>query len=61
MVLVIYTLLIAYMLYGIIHVLKNKTLSGLHKAVWVIAVVILPVLGTSLYLRTSFKERHGNW
>jgi hypothetical protein len=57
----IYTLLIAYMAYGVIQVLKNKTLSRMHKAVWIIAVILLPVLGASLYLRSTFKEKHSNW
>jgi len=47
----------AYILYGIYKTLANRNLSLLHKALWIIIIVSLPVLGTSAYLRTTFKPR----
>ncbi|TKC06966.1 PLDc N-terminal domain-containing protein [Pedobacter frigoris] len=61
----IYTILIlfllGYMIYGLVQVLKNKSLTLMSKVVWIFIVVFLPVLGTAGYLRTTFKERHGRW
>ena len=50
-------LLIAYIIYGIANVVKNKSLNIAQKAVWIIVVVFLPVLGVALYLRSTFKVR----
>ncbi|WP_410478495.1 PLDc N-terminal domain-containing protein [Pedobacter frigoris] len=49
------------MIYGLVQVLKNKSLTLMSKIVWIFIVVFLPVLGTAGYLRTTFKERHGRW
>jgi hypothetical protein len=55
-------LLIAlYLIYGIVHVLRDKSLNVLTKCAWIIFIIALPVLGTSGYFRTNFKERHGEW
>jgi len=54
---VLIALLTTYILYGIIKAIRNKELSLLHKTVWIIVIVSLPVLGTSAYLRSTFKPR----
>lgn len=50
-------ILLAYILYGIVITLKNKALSPLHKMVWIAVIVFLPVIGTSLYLKTTFAPQ----
>jgi hypothetical protein len=52
---------VSYMIYGVVQVSKNKSLSLPGKATWIIIIVLLPCLGTAGYLRTTFKERHGRW
>jgi len=52
---------LGYMIYGIVQVVKSKSLSVMNKIVWLAIVIFLPVLGTAGYLRTNFKERHGRW
>lgn len=52
---------VSYMIYGVVQVSKNKSLSLPGKATWIIIIVLLPFLGTAGYLRTTFKERHGRW
>jgi predicted ABC-type exoprotein transport system permease subunit len=58
---VLILLIVSYVIYGIAQVLKEKTLSIVVKITWIIIIIVLPVLGTAGYLRTSFKERHGRW
>lgn len=50
-----------YMIYGVVQVVRNKALNPMTKCAWIIFVIALPVLGTAGYLRTNFKERHGEW
>jgi len=50
-------IIIAYIVYGILRIVKNKELTLLHKAVWIIIIIFIPVLGTSIYLRTTFIPR----
>lgn len=50
-------LLLAYMAYGIVHVVKNKSLNRAQKAVWIIIAIMLPTIGVALYLRSTFKAR----
>ncbi|WP_167353201.1 PLDc N-terminal domain-containing protein [Pedobacter steynii] len=50
-------LLLAYVIYGIVKTMRNKNLSPLHKLVWIIVIVSIPLLGTSAYLRSSFTPR----
>jgi hypothetical protein len=49
------------MIYGVVQVSKDKSLSLMGKATWIIIIVLLPFLGTAGYLRTTFKERDGRW
>jgi hypothetical protein len=57
----LYAILISYMIYGIVHVVKNKALGWPQKTIWIVVIVFLPVLGAAGYLRTNFKEKHGRW
>ncbi|WP_354375350.1 PLDc N-terminal domain-containing protein [Pedobacter africanus] len=50
-------LLLAYMIYGITHAVKNRLLTRFEKTVWIIIIACMPVLGTSLYLRSTFRVR----
>jgi hypothetical protein len=52
---------VSYMIYGVVQVSKDKSLSLMGKATWIIIIVLLPFLGTAGYLRTTFKERDGRW
>ncbi len=54
-------IVLGYMTYGIVHIVKNKSLSRVAKFAWIAAVICFPVLGTSFYLHSSFEERHGRW
>ncbi|WP_414693542.1 PLDc N-terminal domain-containing protein [Pedobacter sp.] len=55
--LILLAVVLVYIIYGIIKAMKNKSLSLLHKIVWIAIIVLLPVLGTSAYLRTTFIPR----
>lgn len=57
---VIILLAICYMTYGVVHIVRNKSMHIMAKIVWLAIVIIIPV-GASGYLRTTFKERHGKW
>lgn len=50
-------LLIGYMIYGVVQVVKNKSLNRAQKAVWIIIAIWLPVLGVALYLKSTFRAR----
>lgn len=50
-------ILIVYIVYGIVRTVKNKNLTFLHKAIWIAIIILLPVFGTSAYLRTTFISR----
>jgi hypothetical protein len=50
-------LLICYMIYGIAHAVKNRSLTRFEKSVWIIIILCMPVLGASLYLRSTFRTR----
>lgn len=50
--------ILIYIAYGIVKTIKNKDLSLLHKIVWVSVIILLPILGTSAYLKTTFTQRH---
>jgi len=54
----LFLILVGYMLYGVVNVMKNKQLNLTEKIVWIIVIVFLPVLGASLYLRGTFVSRH---
>ena len=49
------------MVYGLIKILKDKNLHLLEKAVWLIFVISMPVLGTALYLRSTFPPQRRVW
>lgn len=51
---------VCYIIYGIVHIFKNKTLNRPQKVIWIIVAVMIPV-GVAIYFRSTFKERHGNW
>lgn len=53
-------LTICYMIYGVVHIIRDKSMHLMAKIVWLAIVIIIPV-GASSYLRTNFKERHGRW
>jgi cell division protein FtsL len=61
MVILLYILLVVYMIYGIVHVWKNKQLTKGEKLLWVICVIFMPVIGTFIYLRSTFAIHHGRW
>jgi hypothetical protein len=61
MILLLYILLVANMIYGIVHVVRNKQLLRFEKILWVFIVICMPVIGTSLYLRSTFVTHHGQW
>lgn len=54
---ILLAVVLVYIIYGIVKTLKNNKLSLLHKIVWIAIIVLLPVLGTSTYLRTTFIPR----
>jgi hypothetical protein len=54
---ILLAVVLVYIIYGIVKALKNNQLSLLHKIVWIAIIVLLPVLGTSAYLRTTFIPR----
>ena len=54
----LFLILISYLIYGIAKTVNNKSLTTLHKIVWLAIIIFLPVLGTSAYLRTTFKARN---
>lgn len=54
----LFLILIGYMIYGIVSVIKNKQLNRAEKTVWIAVIVFLPVLGASMYLRGTFVARH---
>ncbi|WP_370632845.1 PLDc N-terminal domain-containing protein [Pedobacter sp. MC2016-14] len=49
--------LLSYLIYGIVKTVKNKNLHPLHKVIWIAVIIMLPVLGTSAYLRANFSPR----
>ncbi|RZJ87706.1 MAG: hypothetical protein EOO20_15435 [Chryseobacterium sp.] len=55
--LILVGILLFYIVYGIVKTLKNRSLTVLHKVIWVAIIIFLPVLGTSAYLRTMFVPR----
>ena len=56
-----YAFFAAYLIYGIVHVARNKRLTKPEKLLWLILVVYMPAIGTSMYLRSTFVTRHGRW
>jgi hypothetical protein len=54
-------LVFANMVYGIVKISKDKNLQVLEKAVWLIFVISMPVLGTALYLRSTFPPHRRVW
>ena len=52
--LLLLAIILVYMGYGIVKTVKNKNLTFLHKIVWIVIIISLPVLGASAYLRTTF-------
>ncbi|WP_394334677.1 PLDc N-terminal domain-containing protein [Pedobacter africanus] len=45
------------MIYGITHAVKNRSLTRFEKAIWIIIILCMPVIGASLYLRSTFRVR----
>jgi Mn2+/Fe2+ NRAMP family transporter len=60
-IMLLYVLLITYVFFGIVQVARNKRLRKLERLVWLIFVICMPVIGTSIYLRSTFVEHHGKW
>jgi uncharacterized membrane protein YczE len=61
LIILLYILNIGYLLYGIIHMVKNKQLLKFERLLWLILVICMPVIGTSIYLHSTFKPHHGRW
>ncbi|TDE12827.1 PLDc N-terminal domain-containing protein [Dyadobacter psychrotolerans] len=40
----------AVVMWAIIDILRNNNLKGLEKVIWITVIMVLPVLGTLLYL-----------
>jgi len=58
LVIILVILLVGYMIYGVVHAVKNKSLNRSEKAIWIIIIFYMPVLGAALYLRSTFKVRN---
>ncbi|MBB5621051.1 putative membrane protein YczE [Pedobacter cryoconitis] len=56
--LLLFLILPGYLLYGIVKTVKNKNLTLLHKIVWISIIILLPIFGTSAYLRTTFTPKN---
>uniref|UniRef100_UPI000EB3AC52 PLDc N-terminal domain-containing protein n=1 Tax=Pedobacter schmidteae TaxID=2201271 RepID=UPI000EB3AC52 len=54
---ILIVLLLVYIIYGIVHIKNNKALNLSQKLTWIAIVICLPVLGVSIYLRTTFVPR----
>jgi uncharacterized membrane protein YczE len=57
----LYLLLFGYICYGIMHIVRNRNLKKFEKLIWIILVICMPVIGTSIYFRSNFVEHHGKW
>ncbi|TCC91013.1 PLDc N-terminal domain-containing protein [Pedobacter hiemivivus] len=55
---IFFVLWISYMVYGIAHIVKNKSLNRAEKIIWGVIAICLPVLGVAIYLKTIFVDRH---
>ena len=53
-------IVLGYMIYGVVHIIRDKSMHIMAKIVWLAIVIIIP-LGALGYLRATFKERHGRW
>jgi len=54
-------LVLCYMIYGVVQVIRDKSLTMLARLIWIAIIVIIPVLGAGWYLRSNFQTRHGRW
>jgi hypothetical protein len=60
MIIILYLLVFVNLTYGISHVARNNKLPKLEKLLWLILIICMPVIGTTIYLRSSFHIKHGN-
>ncbi|RZK74554.1 MAG: hypothetical protein EOO85_15090 [Pedobacter sp.] len=54
-------LFVAYMIYGIVHLARNKFLPKFEKLLWLILIICMPVFGTSTYLHSTFVPHRRQW